>query len=48
MQAFKVGCSVKIEDIGPLAICLEVAVKKIRLVLDGEEFWISKKLCKVA
>ncbi len=48
MRAFRVGCSVKIEDIGPLATCLEVSGSRIRLVLDGEEFWISKRLCKVA
>ena len=45
---FNIGCLVKIEDIGQLAVCQRVARGKILLALDGQEFWISKRLCKVA
>ncbi len=45
-RKFRNGQSVKIDDIGPLAVVLEVARGKLRVVLDGEDFWISKKLCK--
>ena len=43
----KVGVKIKIEDIGPLATCLNVARGKIEVELEGERFWIPKRICKV-
>ena len=42
----KIGTRVKIEDIGPLAVCVNVRRKEIELELEGERFWIPKKFCK--
>ena len=41
------GCLVKIEDIGPLAVCVGVRYGEVQLELEGERFWIAKRLCKV-
>ena len=41
------GMKVKIEDIGPLAIVLDVRHREVELELDGEQFRIAKRLCKV-
>lgn len=43
----KPGMKVKIEDIGPLATCLEVKRSEVQLELEGERFWIAKRFCKV-
>lgn len=43
---FVVGCEVKIQDIGPLAVCVAVKQKEVQLELDGERFWIAKRLCE--
>ena len=42
----KPGARIKIEDIGTLAICVNVSRGKIEVELDGEKFWISKRFCK--
>lgn len=42
----KPGCLVKIEDIGPLATCIEVERGRVKLELYGEQFWLLKRLCK--
>ena len=42
----RVGDLVKIEDIGPLAICLDVRRSEVELELEGERFWIAKRYCK--
>ena len=42
----RVGELVKIEDIGPLAVCLDVRKGEVELELEGERFWIAKRLCK--
>jgi hypothetical protein len=39
----KVGDTVKIEDIGTLAICKDVRRSEVELELDGERFWIAKR-----
>lgn len=44
---FTVGCRVKIEDIGPLGVCLHTGRSQIEVELEGERFWILKRLCKV-
>lgn len=43
----RVGCKVKIEDIGPLATCIHAGRSFIEVELDGEKFWILKRLCKL-
>ena len=42
----KVGDTVKVEDIGPLAVCLDVRRNEVELELEGERFWIAKRYCK--
>ena len=42
----KVGSKVKIEDIGPLAVCVNTGREQIEVELDGIRFWILKRLCK--
>ena len=42
----KVGCKVKIEDIGPLATCIQTGRGRIEVELEGVRFWILKRLCK--
>lgn len=42
----KVGDQVKIEDIGPLAVCLGTRKGEVELELEGERFWIAKRYCK--
>ena len=42
----KPGMKVKIEDIGPLALCLDVKPGQVELELDGERFWIAKRFCR--
>ena len=42
----KPGMKVKIEDIGPLATCLEVRGREVQLELEGERFWINRRYCK--
>ena len=44
---FTVGCKVKILDIGPLAVCVYAGRSQIEVELEGERFWILKRLCKV-
>ena len=43
---FKVGMKVKIEDIGPLAVCTAVRAREVELELEGERFWIVKRVCR--
>ena len=43
---FKVGMKVKIEDIGPLAVCTAVKAREVELELEGERFWIIKRVCR--
>ena len=43
---FQKGCKVKIQDIGTLAICLDVKRGEVQLELEGERFWIAKRFCK--
>lgn len=42
----RVGDLVKIEDIGPLAVCKDIRKGEVELELEGERFWIAKKFCK--
>ena len=43
----RVGCKVKIPDIGPLAVCTQTGKGEIEVELDGVRFWILKRLCKL-
>jgi len=43
---FRPGIKVKIEDVGPLAVVVDVRRGEVELELDGERFWIAKRLCK--
>lgn len=43
---FRPGIYVKIEDIGPLAVCVNVKKREVELELDGERFWIAKRFCE--
>ena len=43
----KIGCEVKIEDVGPLAVIVGVRRGEVELELEGERFWMPKRLCKV-
>lgn len=47
MKKFKTGSKIKIEDIGPLAVCTQEGKRQIEVELDGVRFWILKRLCKV-
>lgn len=47
MKAIKLGCKVKICDIGPLGICVHTGRQCIEVELEGERFWILKRLCEV-
>lgn len=40
----KVGCMVKIEDIGPLAVCVGIRPGAVQLELEGERFWMPVRL----
>lgn len=44
---FVVGSEVKVQDVGPLAVIVAVKKKELQLELDGERFWIAKRLCEV-
>lgn len=43
----KVGAKVKIEDIGPLAICIQAGKQMVKLELEGEQFWMPVGLLEV-
>ena len=43
----RAGVMVKIEDIGPLATCIQVAKHMVKLDLEGEQFWIDSKFLEV-
>ena len=43
---FRPGMKVKIEDIGPLAVCTDIKRGAVELELEGERFWIAKRFCK--
>lgn len=42
-----VGSKVKIEDVGPIGICVRKGRYQIEVELEGVTFWIPKRLCKV-
>lgn len=42
----KVGVKVKIEDIGPLATCIQAGRQMVKLELEGEQFWMP--VCMLA
>lgn len=42
----KAGAQVKIPDIGPLATVVQPGRNMVRLELDGEQFWIERRLCE--
>lgn len=44
----KVGTKVKIEDIGPLAVCIQAGKQMVKLELEGNQFWMPVRLLKVA
>lgn len=46
MKKLTAGCKIKIEDIGPLAVCLQTGRGRIEVELEGTRFWILKRLCK--
>ena len=43
----KVGTKVKIEDIGPLATCIQAGKQMVKLELEGEQFWMPVSLLEV-
>ena len=43
----KPGCWIKIEDIGPLAVCLQVDGEMVVAELDGERFSVPTRLVEV-
>lgn len=43
----KVGTKVKIEDIGPLATCIQAGRHMVKLELEGEQFWLSTEMVTV-
>ena len=47
MKKLTVGCKIKIYDIGPLSICTQIGREQIEVELEGERFWILKRLCTV-
>ena len=47
MKKFEVGCRVKILDIGTLGRCTHTGRTSIEVELEGERFWILKRLCEV-
>lgn len=44
----KVGIKVKIDDIGPLATCIQAGKHMVRVELEGEQFWIMTDLLQIA
>lgn len=42
-----VGTKVKIEDIGPLAICIQSGRQMVKLELEGDQFWMPVSLLEV-
>ena len=43
---FEPGMKVKIEDIGTLATCISVRGREIEVELEGERYWVLKRLCR--
>ena len=43
----KAGWKVKIEDIGPLATCIQGGKKVARFELEGERFWLPVDMVTV-
>lgn len=43
----KAGWKVKIEDIGPLATVVQPGKQMVKLDLECEQFWMSKKFAEV-
>lgn len=43
----KVGTKVKIEDIGPLATCIQAGKQMVKLELEGEQFWMPVDMLAV-
>ena len=43
----KKGAFVKIPDIGSLAVVVQTGRHMVKLELDGEEFWIERRLVEV-
>lgn len=41
------GTKVKIPDIGPLATVVQSGRQMIKLELEGEQFWIERRLVEV-
>ncbi|MBQ8135342.1 MAG: hypothetical protein IJ711_00115 [Lachnospiraceae bacterium] len=41
-----IGTLVKIPDIGPLATVVQSGRNMVKLELDGEQFWIERRLCQ--
>lgn len=40
----EVGTKVKIPDIGPLATVVQSGRNMVKVALDGEQFWIERRL----
>lgn len=45
-KVIRKGSKVKVEDVGPLCTCIREGKHQIEVELDGEVFWILKRLCK--
>ena len=45
---FKIGCMVKIDDIGPLATCTKAGNQEIEIELEGVRMMIPTSICRVA
>lgn len=43
----KVGTKVKIEDIGPLATCIQAGKHMAKFEIDGEQFWMPVDMVAV-
>lgn len=43
----RVGCKVKVEDVGQLLVCTQTGRSYIEVELEGVRFWILKRLCKL-
>ena len=41
-----IGTQVKIPDIGPLATVIQSGRNMVKLELEGEQFWIERRLCE--
>lgn len=41
----KVGELVKIEDVGVLALCMDIKGEEVQLELSGEQFWLPTRCC---